>query len=88
MLWFLSLAAKQGYSIAKYRDQAIGEMRKNDEGKQAITLITLYPEATFVGNNVPTKQQIQELHHAAHERCFIAASIKSEVRIEPRIELI
>jgi organic hydroperoxide reductase OsmC/OhrA len=83
MLWFLAIAAKRGHIVEKYRDRPTGVMSKGSDGKLAITLITLHPESTFSGDTLPSHSELQALHHAAHENCFIAASIKSEVRCEP-----
>jgi organic hydroperoxide reductase OsmC/OhrA len=85
MLWFLSIAAKHGYVVAQYRDQAIGVMGKNAEGKLAITLVTLHPEVKFSRNKVPSTAELIALHDEAHESCFIATSVKSELRCEPVI---
>jgi organic hydroperoxide reductase OsmC/OhrA len=82
MLWFLSLAAKQGFTVDRYRDAAEGVMAKNAEGKIALTLVTLKPEVAFDGK-APTRAELDGLHHEAHERCFIANSVKTEVRCEP-----
>jgi organic hydroperoxide reductase OsmC/OhrA len=82
MLWFLSLAAKKGFTVDRYRDAAEGVMAKNAEGKVAMTVVTLKPEATFDGK-APTRAELDALHHEAHERCFIANSVKTEVRCEP-----
>src|SRR5687768_2302911 len=83
MLWFLSLAAKRGFVVDNYRDEAFGVMGKNDEGKQAITLVTLRPRVTFSGERPPTTDELDELHHQAHEECFIANSVKAAVRCKP-----
>ncbi len=83
MLWFLSIAAKRGYTVDAYTDQALGVMEKNSAGKLAMTVVTLRPQAGFSGNKLPDRAALDALHHAAHEQCFIAASIRSEVRIEP-----
>ncbi|MEW6735282.1 MAG: OsmC family protein [Acidobacteriota bacterium] len=82
MLWFLALAAKNKHEVVSYRDHAKGIMKKNQEGKLAITLITLRPVVEFEGDNVPSTERLRELHHEAHEKCFIANSIKTEVVIE------
>jgi organic hydroperoxide reductase OsmC/OhrA len=86
MLWFLSLAAKQGYTVDAYADDASGVMAKNAAGKLAMTAITLRPLVTFSGGKLPDRAALDALHHAAHEECFIAASIRSEVIIAPRSE--
>ena len=83
MLWFLSIAAKKKFRVDRYEDDAEGVMEKNTEGKAAITRVTLRPRVAFSGEKVPTAQEIAELHHEAHEECFIASSVKTEVRVEP-----
>ena len=83
MLWFLSLAAKHRFCVARYVDTASGVMAKNAAGKVAMTVVTLRPEATFSGEHLPTREQLDQLHHEAHQACFIANSVKTEVRCEP-----
>jgi organic hydroperoxide reductase OsmC/OhrA len=85
MLWFLSIAAKRGFIVDEYRDPASGVMAENDAGKLAMTEIVLRPEVKFSGPLPPDAAQIYALHHAAHEECFIANSVKTEVRCEPKI---
>jgi organic hydroperoxide reductase OsmC/OhrA len=85
LLWFLSLAAKRGYLVDAYVDEARGLMAKNAEGRLAITLVTLRPLVTFSGTRQPDHAALEALHHAAHSECFIAASVRSEIRIEPRL---
>ena len=86
MLWFLSLAAKRGLVVESYRDEATGILGKDELGKQAMTRVTLRPEVQFGGERHPTKEAVLGLHHEAHEQCFIARSVKTDVRCEP-IEL-
>lgn len=83
MLWFLAFAAKQGFVVDRYVDDAFGVMERNAEGKQAITRITLRPDIAFSGDTLPTAEQVQTLHHRAHEECYIANSIKAEVIVAP-----
>ena len=83
MLWFLAIAAKQGYVVDRYRDAAAGVMTKNASGKLWLSTVTLRPEVTFGGAQPPSDEVLQQLHHRAHEECFIANSVKSEVRCEP-----
>lgn len=85
MLWFLSLAAKQGFQVERYVDKAQGEMRRNGDGRLAMTEVVLYPDVTFSGERLPTQAQQHALHHQAHEECFIANSVKTVVRCEPLI---
>ena len=83
MLWFLSIAAKRRFCVDRYLDAATGIMAKNAEGKMAMTVVTLRPEVTFSGERRPTREELAQLHHAAHEACFIANSVRTEVRCEP-----
>lgn len=83
MLWFLALAAKLRFVVESYVDQAFGTLEKGPDGKLAITRITLRPEVEFSGDNQPTPEQLESLHHAAHTECYIANSLKSEIVVEP-----
>ena len=83
MLWFLSIAAKRGFCVDRYVDDAEGVLAKNDLDKFAMTLVTLRPRVIFVGTPLPTKVDIESMHHKAHTECFIANSVKTEVRCEP-----
>jgi organic hydroperoxide reductase OsmC/OhrA len=85
MLWFLSLAARAGYRVDAYVDQAEGEMGSDAAGRMAITCIRLRPVVTFSGARQPDASTHDGLHHAAHESCFIANSVKCEIRCEPVI---
>ena len=84
MLWFLHFACNQKFVVKSYRDEASGILAKDAEGKEAMTRITLRPTVTFSGAP-PSAREHKHLHEKAHERCFIANSIKSEVILEPRI---
>jgi pimeloyl-ACP methyl ester carboxylesterase/organic hydroperoxide reductase OsmC/OhrA len=83
MLWFLTLAAKQGFRVDSYEDQAGGVLAKDASGRMAMTRVTLRPQVRFSGDKLPSAADIDALHHEAHEKCFIANSVKTEVRIEP-----
>lgn len=84
MLWFLSIAAKRGHVVDSYVDDATGVMAKNGAGRMAMTSVTLRPLVVFSGAKLPDNDALDALHHAAHEQCFIAHSVRSEVRIEAR----
>lgn len=84
MLWFLSIAAKRGFCVDSYTDDAEGTMERNAAGKMAMTIVTLRPHAIFAGSKLPTREQLHELHHRAHDECFIANSVTTDVRCEPR----
>lgn len=82
MLWFLSFAARKGFVVDRYRDTAIGTLAKDRDGKQAITKVRLRPDIAFSGDKRPSAAELDELHHAAHENCFIANSVKTEITVE------
>lgn len=84
MLWFLDIAARAKLRVDRYADTAEGVMEKNAEGRMAVTRVTLRPEAVFSGERVPSREELVRLHHEAHESCFIANSVKTDVRCEPR----
>lgn len=81
MLFFLWFAARRGFRVASYTDKAIGEMGREPDGKEWMKRVTLRPEAVFDGDKRPTEADVAELHHVAHEACYIANSVKSEIVI-------
>jgi organic hydroperoxide reductase OsmC/OhrA len=82
MLTFLWIAANKGFVIDSYEDNAVGEMTKEDNGRQWISKITLDPQIVWSGEKKPTDDDLAAMHHAAHQECYIANSIKSEVIIK------
>jgi organic hydroperoxide reductase OsmC/OhrA len=82
MLFFLSQAARAGLVVDQYRDHPVGIMKNDAHGKMAMTRITLRPQITFSGTRTPDAAEVDGLHHAAHELCYIANSISAEVIIE------
>ena len=82
MLWFLDLAARAGFVVASYRDEAEGTLGRNGAGKMAMTRVALRPAIAFTGERRPTAEELAGLHHAAHEACFIANSVTTEVVVE------
>ena len=83
LLWFLSIAARRGFVVETYRDRAVGILGKDDAGRLAMTRVTLHPEVRFAGDRRPAPGEVEEMHHRAHEECFLARSVRSEVRCEP-----
>lgn len=83
MLWFLSIAAKQKFVVDSYTDQAVGLMARTAASKLAITQVTLRPQVVFGGEYQPSNSQMAAIHEEAHQSCFIANSVKTEVVIEP-----
>lgn len=83
MLWFLALAAKAGYGVDRYRDAASGVLARDAAGRMSMTVVTLRPEVVFSGAAQPDAAATLRLHEAAHDACFIANSVRTEVRCEP-----
>jgi hypothetical protein len=77
---FLHPALAAGFGVARYVDEAAGLLDRT-----WMSQVALRPRVAFSGK-VPTDQQHRELHHGAHQKCFIANSIKSEVTVEPSID--
>lgn len=80
MLWFLTIAAARGYVVTSYRDNPIGVMGPVGERREGITDVLLRPEVTFGGSRRATAEDLEMLHVMAHDRCYIANSIKATVR--------
>jgi organic hydroperoxide reductase OsmC/OhrA len=83
MLFFLFHAAKKGLVVDRYEDQAIGVMGKNAQGASAMVKVTLRPAVAW-GGKQPSADELQALHEQSHHDCYIANSVTTEVRIEPR----
>lgn len=78
MLTFLWAASKRGFVVASYRDEAVGIVTKNERGKAWVSKVTLNPKIEWI-ENTPNAEQLAALHHAAHDDCFIANSVKTEI---------
>jgi organic hydroperoxide reductase OsmC/OhrA len=85
MLTLLAIACKQNFVLDSYVDEAVGHMEKNAEGKMAITRVELHPKITWSGDKTPSTEELEKLHHAAHDNCFIANSVKTEVTVKKRV---
>lgn len=79
MLWYLHLCAVNGIVVTDYRDDAFGEMRENDDGSGEFTKVVLRPVVTLRAGDAA---KARELHHRAHELCFIARSVNFPVEVE------
>jgi len=83
MLTFLFLAGRKGFVISSYDDEAVGTMTKNERGTPWISTVVLRPKIVYVGDKRPTPEEEHALHEAAHDGCFIAQSVKTDVKVEP-----
>ena len=86
MLTFLYLAQKGGYVVDSYEDKAVGVMTKNERGKLFVSRVALRPRIVFSGAKQPSAAQLDELHHHAHEECYIANSVLTEVVVESPLQ--
>jgi len=82
MLFFLSIAAKKRYVIESYTDNATGIMQMTKDNKISMTDVTLQPDIQFSSDKQPTQEQLDKIHHLAHEQCFIANSVKTRIHIK------
>lgn len=83
MLTFLAVAARKRIVVERYDDDAVGIMEKNESGKLAVTRVTLRPRIVFGDATPPSAADVAQLHHLAHENCFIANSVKTQIVVEP-----
>jgi organic hydroperoxide reductase OsmC/OhrA len=82
MLTFLYIAGRQGFQIDRYNDEAVGTMTQNERKVPWVSKVTLNPRIEYSGAKRPTPAEEEHLHHQAHEQCFIANSIKTEVVVK------
>ncbi|NUR23251.1 OsmC family protein [Frateuria sp.] len=83
MLWFLDLAARKGFRVDSYREAAVGTMGRDERNRTVMREVLLRPRVDFSGEILPSREQVGQLHHDAHEACFLANSVRCEVRCEP-----
>jgi organic hydroperoxide reductase OsmC/OhrA len=84
MLTFLFLAMKAGFEVGSYEDEAVGTMTKNEKGIPWVSSVALRPRIVYAGERRPSAEDESRLHHGAHEQCFIANSVKTEVTVQGR----
>lgn len=81
MLTFLWVAARRGFEVESYEDEAVGVLTKNEQRIAWVSAVTLNPRIVYAGDKRPTREEEAQLHHAAHEQCFIANSVKTEITV-------
>jgi organic hydroperoxide reductase OsmC/OhrA len=84
MLLFQSFAARQGFTVASYTDQAVGVVTKGSDRREWISQVTFRPHVVFESDRRPAAADVAALHHAAHETCYIANSVRTEIAVEGR----
>ena len=82
MLWFLDHAARAGFVVASYVDEAEGTLGLDRARQVGDDPVVLRPAVVFAGDNAPRPRRLERLHHAAHAECFIANSVTTEVVVE------
>ena len=82
MLTFLAVAANRGYVIDSYHDEAVAQLDRNAEGKMAVVKAILAPRVAFSGDKQPSADEYAKLHERAHQACFIANSVKTQVEVK------
>ena len=83
MLTFLYVASREGFQVDSYQDEAIGTMAKNGSGVPWINRVKLSPRIEYSGSKLPASSDEGRLHHLAHEQCFIANSVRTEIIFSP-----
>lgn len=81
MLWFLAFAANARLTLDSYRDEASGELDRDEAGKRYLARVTLRPVTSFTGRQ-PDQAELDALHHAAHEHCEMAHSVRATITVE------
>src|SRR5947209_12554357 len=77
MLFFVDFARRAGFVVDSYTDEAEGELERRADGKMWMSRVTLHPRVEFSGDKTPSDSDLADLHHKAHEACFIAKDRKS-----------
>lgn len=83
MLWFLAIAGKKRFVVDRYVDRAVGILEAFEGNQMWMSKVILRPEIAFSGDNVPDAGTLNAMHESAHEYCFIANSVATEIVIEP-----
>jgi organic hydroperoxide reductase OsmC/OhrA len=86
MLWFLTIAAQEGWTVDTYRDEPTGRIESIEIGQMAMTIVRLRPHVRFTGAKSPKQVDVGALHDKAHAECFLAKSVKTTISIEPTWE--
>lgn len=84
MLSFLAICARKRLTVDAYEDEAVGDLAEDSRGKLWVARVLLRPNVRFAAEAAVSSELLDSLHHRAHEECFIARSVRTEVRIEPQ----
>jgi organic hydroperoxide reductase OsmC/OhrA len=81
MLTYLYVASRKGFEVVSYEDEAVGVMTKNERGISWVSSVVLHPRIVYNAAKLPTRNDEEQMHHTAHEQCFISNSVKTEVTV-------
>jgi organic hydroperoxide reductase OsmC/OhrA len=84
LLTFLAICARKRLVVDAYEDSAVGTLDKNENGKLAVTHVTLRPKVTFAADSTVDAKTLEDIHHLAHGECFVANSVKTDVTVAPQ----
>jgi organic hydroperoxide reductase OsmC/OhrA len=84
MLTFLWVASRRGIEVTSYEDTAVGVMSKNERGILWVSSVVLHPRVRYAGSR-PSDEVEEEMHHQAHEGCYIANSVKTDITVAPDV---
>ena len=82
MLTYLWVASRKGFEVLSYEDDAVGMMTKNERGIFWVSSVVLHPRIAYGGEKTPSREEEEQMHHTAHEQCFIANSVKTDIKVE------
>lgn len=85
MLWFLDLAARESWVVDRYTDRAEGHLTRREDGRLWLSRVILAPQVRFAGERLPSREAAEHLHHRAHEECFLANAVKTEIELKPSL---
>jgi organic hydroperoxide reductase OsmC/OhrA len=86
MLTFLFVASRAGFEVMSYEDEAVGTLSKNEHGAWWVSAVVLRPRIVYGGEKRPLTADLERMHHAAHEQCFIANSVKTAVTVDAKAD--
>ena len=89
-LSFVAIAARRRLDVVAYADDADGEMPEDDRPTR-VTRVVLHPQVTFRATDAaspPTADAVATLHHKAHQQCYVANSVTTEILVEPSFTVV
>ena len=87
MLTFLYVASHAGFDLRRYEDHAVGRMSTNAEGRQWVSHVELSPTVTYAEGGAPSAEREAQLQQLAHEDCYLANSVRTEITVRSRTPL-